>query len=194
MSAAQRKRQNQVKTARLEIVARLYKRGYSVRQIRQEVMTRLTLPSYSLGTVHKDISTLLEEWRDNRLGDMNDALQLELERIDETCRELWAQWEKSKEDYNKTTSTRKGAPSRNKETGANTVKTYSIEERTSNIIGLGNPQYIAEIRQQLAERRKLLGLYAATKTEVTGKNGSPLMMTEEQIRAEINRIQASMNS
>ena len=82
MSAAQRKRQNQVKTARLEIVARLYKRGYSVRQIRQEVMTRLTLPSYSLGTVHKDISTLLEEWRDNRLGDMNDALQLELERID----------------------------------------------------------------------------------------------------------------
>ena len=198
MSAAQRKRQNQVKTARLEIVARLYKRGYSVRQIRQEVMTRLTLPSYSLGTVHKDISTLLEEWRDNRLGDMNDALQLELERIDETCRELWAQWEKSKEDYNKTTNTRKGAPSRNKETGANTVKTYSIEERTSNIIGLGNPQYIAEIRQQLAERRKLLGLYAATKTEVTGKNGSPLipveMMTEEQIRAEINRIQASMNS
>lgn len=109
MSAAQRKRQNQVKTARLEIVARLYKRGYSVRQIRQEVMTRLTLPSYSLGTVHKDISTLLEEWRDNRLGDMNDALQLELERIDETCRELWAQWEKSKEDYNKTTNTRKGA-------------------------------------------------------------------------------------
>ena len=131
-------------------------------------MTRLCIDTYSLSTVHKDIKALLEEWRENRIEDIDEALQLELERIDETCRELWAQWEKSKEDYNKTTNTRKGAPSRNKETGENTVKTYSIEERTSNVQGLGNPQYIAEIRQQLMERRKLLGLYAPEKKDING--------------------------
>lgn len=168
MSAAQQKKRNQIKLARMEIVAKLYKRGYSVRQIREEVLRRLNLESYALGTVQRDIQALLEEWRDNRIEDMDDALQLELERIDETCRELWAQWEKSKEDYNKTTNTRKGAPSRNKDTGENTVKTYSIEERTATVIGLGNPQYIAEIRQQLMERRKLLGLYAPEKKDITG--------------------------
>lgn len=168
MSAPQEKRRQQMKLARLEIVAKLYKRGYSIRQIRQEVMTRLDLTSYSLDTVHKDIKSLLNEWRDNRIEDMDEALQLELERIDETCRELWQQWEKSKEDYNKTTNTRKGAPKLNKETGENTVKTYSIEERTATVIGLGNPAYIAEIRQQLMERRKLLGLYAPEKKDISG--------------------------
>lgn len=168
MSAAQQKRRNQEKIARMEIVAKLYKRGYSCRQIREEVMTRLNLGSYSLCTVNKDIKTLLEEWRENRIEDMDDALQLELERIDETCRELWAQWEKSKEDYNKTTNTRKGAPQRNKDTGESTVRTFSVEERTSNVQGLGNPQYIAEIRQQLMERRKLLGLYAPEKKDISG--------------------------
>ena len=168
MSAPQEKRRQQMKLARLEIVAKLYKRGYSIRQIRKEVMTRLDLTSYSLDTVHKDIKSLLNEWRDNRIEDMDEALQLELERIDDTCRELWQQWEKSKEDYSKTTNTRKGAPTHNKETGENTVKTYSIEERTATVIGLGNPAYIAEIRQQLMERRKLLGLYAPEKKDISG--------------------------
>ena len=168
MSAAQQKKRKQIKLARMEIVAKLYKRGYSVRQIREEVLKRLNLESYALGTVQRDIQALLEEWRENRIEDMDDALQLELERIDATVRELWGQWEKSKEDYNKTTNTRKGAPQRDNKTGANSVKTYSVEERTATIIGLGNPQYIAEIRQQLAERRKLLGLYAPEKKDVTG--------------------------
>lgn len=168
MSAPQQKRRKQEKLARMEIVAKLYKRGYSIRQIRDEVMRRLDLGSYALGTVLKDIQTLLEEWRENRIEDMDDALQLELERIDDTCRELWAQWEKSKEDYNKTTNTRKGAPQRNRETGESIVKTYSVEERTASVIGLGNPQYISEIRQQLIERRKLLGLYAPEKKDITG--------------------------
>ena len=99
MSKAQQQRRNQFKAARLEIVSQLYKRGYSVRAIRAEVMRRLDLKTYSTGTVHGDIKTLLEEWRESRLDDMDDALQLELTRIDETVRELWEQWEKSKEDY-----------------------------------------------------------------------------------------------
>lgn len=168
MSAAQDKRKKQVKLARLEIVARLYKRGYSIRQINKEVMARLNLKTYSLATVHKDIQSLLDEWRENRIEDMDDALQLELERIDETVRELWSQWEKSKEDYTETFNTRRGAPERNKETGQDRVKTFSLTESTASKVGLGDPRYIAEIRQQLMERRKLLGLYAPEKKDVSG--------------------------
>lgn len=175
MSEAQQKKRRQVKLSRLEIVAELYKRGNSVRKIKAEVMKRLGLGSYSTKTVHSDIQTLLKEWRDSRLEDMDLALQLELERIDEAVRDLWEQWEKSKTDYTKTTSKRKGAPVNDKKTGSSTIKTFQKEETEAEVIRLGDTSYIAEIRQQLAERRKLLGLYAPDKREITGKDGKDLM-------------------
>ena len=179
MSVQQHRRRDQRKEARLEIVAQLYKRGYSVRTIRAEVMRRLDLATYSLSTVQNDIKTLLAEWRSFRLENMDEALQLELTRIDDTVRELWEQWEKSKEDYTSTERKRKGAPARNNgnnQEGGNTgnapaadgIRTYSVEEKTKNIVGLGDPAYISEIRQQLAERRKLLGLYAPEKKDIQG--------------------------
>lgn len=168
MSKPQRKKQGQLKLARLEIVATMYKRGHSFRQIQAEVMKRLDLASYSLRTVHDDVKTLLEEWRGSRIEDMDSALQLELERIDDTVRELWSQWEKSKEDYFRTTNTRRGAPSKDKNKSDGSIETYGIEEQRTNVVGLGNPSYISEIRQQLAERRKLLGLYAPEKKDISG--------------------------
>lgn len=168
MSKPQRKKQGQLKLARLEIVATMYKRGHSFRQIQAEVMKRLDLATYSLRTVHDDVKTLLEEWRESRIEDMDSALQLELERIDDTVRELWSQWEKSKEDYFRTTNTRRGAPSKDKNKSDGSIETYGIEEQRTNVVGLGNPSYISEIRQQLAERRKLLGLYAPEKKDISG--------------------------
>lgn len=168
MSAAQNQKRNQVKLARLEIVAKLYKRGYSIRKIRDEVMRRLDLPTYSLQTVHKDVRTLLDEWRESRLDDLDDALELELQRIDDTVRELWEQWEKSKTDYSKTESKQKGSPSRDNDTGQTTIRTFQTERKETEVVSLGNPAYISEIRQQLAERRKLLGLYAPEKKDVQG--------------------------
>lgn len=172
MSKAQQQRRNQFKTARLEIVSQLYKRGYSIRAMRTEVIRRLDLASYSTQTVHRDVQALLKEWRESRLEDMDDALQLELTRIDDTVRELWEQWEKSKEDYTKTQRKRKGAPARNanqdNNSGEGGIRTFSVEEKTQEVIGLGNPAYISEIRQQLAERRKLLGLYAPEKRDIQG--------------------------
>jgi len=168
MSKPQTKRKAQLKLARLEIVAKLYKRGHSVREIQAEVKKRLDIATYSLATVHTDIHSLLDEWRDSRIDDMDAALQLELERIDDTVKELWSQWEKSKEDYIKTTKIRRGAPSKDKKTGEESIKTFGLEDHGTNVVGLGNPAYIAEIRQQLAERRKLLGLYAPEKKDISG--------------------------
>lgn len=168
MSKAQDKKRNQLKLARLEIVAQLYKRGYSIRKIQSEVVKRLELKTYSLATVHKDIQTLLDEWRENRIEDMDAALQLELERIDDTVRELWEQWEKSKTDYTKTARKQKGSPTRDNQTGQTSIQTYQTERTETEVIRLGDPSYISEIRQQLAERRKLLGLYAPEKKDISG--------------------------
>ena len=167
MSKMQNQRQRQAKIARLEIVSQMFLRQHTVRQIRAEVMKRLDLKTYSTATVQSDIKTVLEELQQQRLDNAEYALQLELERIDETCRELWAQWEKSKEDYVRTIKKRKGVPQFGDEGGKS--KTTQIETRESKVVGLGNVSYISEIRAQLQERRKLLGLYAPDKKEVSGE-------------------------
>lgn len=194
MSKTQYTKRNKIKEARLEIVAQFYKRGYSIRAIRTEVMRRLDLVTYSTQTVHRDVQTLLKEWRESRLEDMDDALQLELTRIDDTVRELWEQWEKSKEDYTKTKRRRKGAAKGKGEDDGDEqggIRTLSMEEQTEQIIRLGDPAYIAEIRQQLMERRKMLGLYAAEKRSITEDvtvHRSPCDMSIEEIEAEIKEL------
>lgn len=175
MSKAQIQRRNQIKQARLEIVGQLYKRGYSVRKIAAEVMRRLDLKTCSTQTIHKDIHELLAEWRESRLDNIDDALQLELSRIDDTIKVLWDQWEKSTQDRTVTKNKRRGAPVRGNDNNANNrggnqnaerIRTLFQEELSQEVVGLGDVSYIAEIRQQLVERRKLLGLYSAEKREI----------------------------
>lgn len=167
MSKIQNQRRRQLKEARLEIVSQMYLRQHTVRQIRDEVMKRLDLKTYSTSTVQSDIKTLLDELQRQRLDNTEYALQLELERIDETCRELWEQWEKSKEDYVRTSKRRKGVPNVKDDSGK--IRTTQVETRSSNVVGLGNVSYISEIRAQLQERRKLLGLYAPDKKDISGE-------------------------
>ena len=167
MSRMQDVHRQQKREARLVIVSEMLKKGYTVRQTRDEVMKRLGIEKLSVSTIQNDREFLLKEWRKVSISNVDDALQLELERIDHTCRELWSQWERSKEDYNKTTNRRKGKPSGGGSDGK--ISTVSIEEMSTKVIGLGNPAYISEIRQQLQERRKLLGLYAPEKREVSGE-------------------------
>jgi hypothetical protein len=173
MSAPQLKAIKQKKIARLNIVSDLYKKGWSIRQIRAEVMARLDLPTLSTGTVKRDIDTLLEEWRDDRVKDTDALLELELARIDETCKELWEQWERSKEESEVKTTKRKGIPRQQgdgqQQPGGGQIHTLSLEEKKVSQQGLGDPRYIAEIRAQLMERRRLLGLYAPEKQEISGE-------------------------
>ena len=165
-----------VKEARLEIVANMYKRGYSFRKIAAEVKERLGLEKdVSLNTIHSDIKALKKELLETRISDMEFALNLELARIDDTIRELWSQWEKSKQDYTKRSETQKGSPKKKDDKSpGEVIKTYQVEKTVQEIVQLGNVAYIAEIRMQLAERRKLIGLYAPERKELTGKDGKDL--------------------
>lgn len=149
---------------RLDIIAKLYKHGYSYREIREEVMQRLDLDAYSLQTVKKDIDVLLEQWRTERSIDIEANIGAELARIDEIIREAWEAWEKSKEDGEITRNKQKGVP--NAETGE--ITTAYIEKVVNEQRNCGDPRYLDIIDKQLKERRKLLGLYAAEKKEVTG--------------------------
>lgn len=188
MSLPQDRRRRQLKTARLDIIAELYKRGYSLRKITEEVKRRLNIPKLAVSTTYNDVQTLLKEWRESRIENIDQALQLELERIDDTTAELWEQWDKSKTETQKTTTTRSG---RIKGKGNAGIETDAVSESRTKVGGLGNPAYIAEIRQQLIERRKLLGLYAPearqVKSEVT-VHRPPCEMTTEELEAELKAL------
>lgn len=172
-SSANSKRKH-IKQGRMVIVADLYKRGWSIRRIAEEVRARMNC-TCSTRTIWNDIQDLLQEWRDARLQDTDARLQLELERIDACTAELWEQWDKSKEDWIREHNKRVGVPVPDSDNGEQSIiQTIKRENMTENVVGLGNPAYIAEIRQQDIERRKLLGLYAASKAEITGKDGKDL--------------------
>lgn len=102
-------RRNHIKQGRMLIVADLYKRGWSIRKIAAEVSSRMNT-TCSTRTIWRDIQDLLDEWRSLRINDVDQRLQLELERIDDAVCELWEQWDKSKENWVREYNKRVGVP------------------------------------------------------------------------------------
>ena len=159
------------------IVAELYRHGYSYREIREEVMNRLGIAKYSLKTVHDDIKALLAEWREMRQLDIDELQQLELQRIEETIKEAWAAWEKSKTDYDKKRSKQYGVPASKGEggNGDNSIETTALEQSKEEVVQSGDVRYLDIIHKVSVERRKILGLYAPEKREITGKDGKDIL-------------------
>lgn len=161
----------QAQIIRMDIISRLYKRGYSYREIRAEVMARLDLQSYSLRTVKKDVERLLAEWREARIDNTDYALQLELERIDDLIKEAWEAWDKSKQDYEKRRAKQTGVPTppdADSRDSSGSITTLKMEQTVENVNLCGDPRYLELIHKLLIERRKLLGLYSPEKKEITG--------------------------
>lgn len=159
----------QAQIVRMDILAQLYKRGWSYREMQAEVMARLDLKTYSLRTVSKDINKLLEEWRETRIENFDYTVQLELQRIDDLIKEAWTAWDKSKEDYTQRMNKQKGVPQIDEETGeAGEISTMYLEQSQREINQCGDPRYLDIIHRLLIERRKILGLYSPEKHDVTG--------------------------
>lgn len=141
---------------RLDIIAPLYRRGWTEREITAEVRKRLDLPTYS--QAHKDIQRLLHEWQQERLTDTDAKITSEVARLKLVIREAWDMWEKSKADYNQKTQTQVGLPHRDPETkkmDVDTIKAimYDAEKR-----GFGEPRYLDIIIKAETQICKLLGL------------------------------------
>lgn len=180
----------QIKEARLVIVGELFKRGYSFREIREEVMQRERLATYSLQTVKKDVDHLLAEWRKTRVDDVDAAIQLELESIDAQLKELWTAWDRSKTDHKLKSKKQSGVAAKTGKAvtakgdvvDSSKIQTTSIEQTEKDEINFGDPRYMDLINKLRMERRKLLGLYAVDKSELTLKGSiSPEKWLEENM-------------
>ena len=146
-----------------------------MRQIREEVMKREKLSTYSVSTVKSDVDHLLAEWRKTRIDDVDAAIQLELEAIDAQIQELWIAWDRSKTDQKLKSKKQSGIAARGGKavsaTGSITdadakIQTTAIEQTEKEEVLFGDPRYQDLINKLRMERRKLLGLYAADKSEL----------------------------
>ena len=171
------------------IVGELYKRGFSFREIREEVIKRGDQDTYSLSTVKKDIDVLLKEWRKTRIADVDQAIQLELESINTQIRECWTAWDRSKTDHKVKSKKQSGIAAKGGKAvtpdgkiadGDTKIQTTAIEQTEKDLMVFGDPRYQDLINKLGMERRKLLGLYAVDKSELTLKGSiSPDKWLEE---------------
>jgi len=152
-----------LKALRMDIIAPLFKKGYSYRELREEVMARLNLKSYSLHTVKTDVDALLAEWRETRIENTDLAMQLELQRLDDIIKEAWAAWEKSKEDYQKQKARQDAIPVPAEDGQGADPAVVKMSQEREDVRSCGDPRYLDVINKALAERRKLLGLYSPEK-------------------------------
>lgn len=136
----------------LERISAMYLTGLSQDEIARRVGVSQGQVSYDLKEIHR-------RWREQTTLNIDEAKQRELERIDVLERTYWDAWRLSKEERTKTRTSSKGQD-----------KSASIEKESLT----GNPAYLAGVQWCIEQRCKLLGLNAPTRTEVTGKDGSPV--------------------
>ena len=136
--------------------------GKTVRQI-ADLLAQERPYQISPTQVFKDLKRIEADWIERAQKDIAALKARELRGLDEQESELWAAWEKSKLDAEKTTE-ENGSGATGPWTKSSTVK-----ERQCGDVSFQNA--ILAVR---AQRAKLLGLEAPSKSELSGPAGVPL--------------------
>lgn len=168
MSAGDRSESQKAK--HLADIASRYLKGES----QMAIATALKL---NQSTVSRDLKELRSLWRSAAVRDFDEALAEQLAKIDLLEAEYWAAWGRS-------LTTRESLTNESGESDAKGAFTKTITRRE---VMLGNPAYLAGVERCIAERCKLLGLYAPVKTEVnaTVKEAGLSQETIDTIKSKI---------
>lgn len=113
-------------------------------------------------TIIADWELIQAEWRAERVQSIDEVRDAELKAIEHLIHTCYNAWFKTITDNDKKSLKKKGLP-----IGENgKITTKEIEEVISNNINYGNVAYLAEIRANQIERRKILGVYSAVKQDL----------------------------
>lgn len=135
------------KASNLQDIARLYLQGQSQSAIAAQL-------KIDQSTVSRDLKELRSLWTDSALRDFDEAKSLQLAKIDVLEATYWEAWMRS-------LTTRETLTNESGESDAKGAHQKTITRRE---VMLGNPAYLAGVERCIAERCKLLGLYAPIKT------------------------------
>lgn len=146
----------------MTFVAARYLKGQTMRDIAVELAAS-TGRKHNHTTIWRDVQALIDEWQAARLHNMNQALELELEKINRAEFQAWTGWEISLRER-----TKKVAEKQAGGRGPSEKTSMTKEEST------GDPRYLTIILNCIERRCKLLGLDAPEKRVLTGADGGPI--------------------
>lgn len=134
-------------------IGRMYLKGMIQADIAKEL--KLSQP-----TVSNEIKLLVNEWRKERVNDINEAKQRELAKLDNLELEFWEAWVRSQDDAVTRTEGfgQQGRIDQTKTTGQ-----------------VGNPAFLDGVLKCIDRRCAILGVDAPKKIEGAGENGEILI-------------------
>ena len=152
-------RQAKILESRLHREAELYRQGKTFGEIAAVVTAEFRTPEekpFSFKTIAKDMARIRAEWRTSRIADFDAKIDKELAVIDHLEAEAWAGWQRSIGKVKVTTQ---------KTTAEGEETTVRTEHQA------GDPRFLAQVDSCVDKRCRILGLYAAIKTqmELTGE-------------------------
>ena len=158
-------------------ISRLYLKG----MYQTDIAEKLGL---SQPTVSRDIQVLIDEWKVERVYDINEAKARELAKVDNLELEYWDAWRRSQENAEKQTVKQKGAIVDGKK------KVVPIEGTKITEGQVGDPRFLTGIQWCIERRCLILGVDAPKKSEFTGKDGAPLTneIPVEQVAQRVTQL------
>lgn len=124
--------------------------------------------------ISRDLKAIRQEWRTSTLLDFSEAQNRELAKLDALEQTHWRAWERSigvattiKVEY-------KGIKPLDSEPDTEPEFGQTVERSETSVKLVGDPRFLDGVYRCIAERCKILGIYAAVKNEVAGPNGTPL--------------------
>jgi len=141
-------------------ISRLYLQG----MYQADIAERLGL---SQPTVSRDIQALIDEWKIERVYDINEAKARELAKVDNLELEYWEAWHRSQQNAEKEIKKGKGITKDGK------VASQEIQRVSEG--QTGDPRFLSGIQWCIERRCLILGVDSPKKMEHSGKDGEPLM-------------------
>lgn len=136
-------------------IARLYLQG----MYQADIAERLGL---SQPTVSRDIQLLIEEWKVERVYDINEAKARELAKVDNLELEYWEAWHRSQENAEKEVKKQKAVPGKAK--GASVIN-QEIQKTSEG--QTGDPRFLSGVQWCIERRCLILGVDAPKKSDIT---------------------------
>jgi predicted transcriptional regulator len=160
-------------------ISRLYLKG----MYQADIAEKLGL---SQPTVSRDIKLLIEEWKVERVYDINEAKARELAKVDNLELEYWDAWRRSQENAEKETKKAvqdaKGKPRQ------------EVQKVTEGQVG--DPRFLTGVQWCIERRCLILGVDAPKKTDLTsgGKSLTPETMKPSEIAERVAAILKEKNA
>ncbi|MCL5265177.1 MAG: hypothetical protein M1343_08310 [Chloroflexi bacterium] len=160
-------------------------------EMRQKYFTHREIAAV-LGVTHQAVTAMLHRMAKRYLAKSDQLIETEkftqLERLERIAQEAELAWERSKLDAEKIV-TIMGRQIVKKD---GTMINLPDEVRTERVAQAGDPRFMEQLRGALADVRKIWGIDAPSKTELTGNKEKPVVI--KTVVAEIPAGLAEVNN